>query len=216
MNTLCEQELKIKIPSGMIISGATSSGKTQLLMRLVENLGSMYEPPPKRVLYCYGQLGSHVYKLQKMGAECIEGIPSDELISKMEKPFLLIFDDLMSCVSEKYLSDIFCKRSHHQNFGVIFITQNLFDKNIRVSRNNAQYLLLTRSVNSMNAIRNIGSQLFPRKLDYFLKSFADATSEPYTYLFVDLHAASRPELRLRTKIFPQDSERIIFLPQNTA
>jgi hypothetical protein len=122
----------------------------------------------------------------------------------------------MSSVSEKYLSDIFCKRSHHQNFGVIFITQNLFDKNIRVSRNNAQYLLLTRSVNSMNAIRNIGSQLFPRKLDYFLKSYADATSEPYTYLFLDLHAASRPELRLRTKIFPQDSERIIFLPQNAA
>ncbi len=214
MNSVCERDLQIKIPSGMIISGATSSGKTQLLIRLVENSASMYDPPPKRVLYCYGQLGDHVYKLQKMGAECFEGIPPDELIDKMEKPFLLIFDDLMSCVSEKYLSDIFCKRSHHQNFGVVFLTQNLFDKNIRVSRSNAQYLLLTRSANSMNSIRNIGSQLFPRKLDYFLKSYADATNEPYSYLFVDLHAASRPELRLRTKIFPQDSTKILYLPKN--
>jgi thymidine kinase len=149
-----EEDLKIKIPSGMVISGSTSSGKTWLLIRLLENYKQMFTPVPKHILYCYGQIGEHVYKLQSMGVHCMEGAPTDAQIEKFEKPMLVIFDDLMTCVNEKYLSDIFCKKSHHQNFGVIFLTQNLFDRAIRVPRNNAQYLILTRSLNSMNAIQH--------------------------------------------------------------
>lgn len=207
---LDEDDLKLKIPSGMVIGGATSSGKTELLLRLLENYQQMYAPVPKSILYCYGQMGSHVHKLQKMGMHCVEGVPSDTLIERMEKPMLLIFDDMMTDVSLKYLSDIFCKRSHHQNIGVIFITQDLFDRKLAVARNNAQYLLLTRSINSMNKIHNIGSHLYPGKLQPFLESYNDATSEPYGYLFLDNHAARRHELALRTKIFPQDVVKYLY------
>jgi hypothetical protein len=208
------KDLKIKLPSGMVISGATSSGKTSLLMRIIQFNQELFDPAPQQILYCYGQIGAHVYMLQAAGIECWEGLPPNDKLENSKKPLLLIFDDLMSVVTEKYISDIFTKRSHHQNIGVIFITQNLFDRNIRVARNNAQYMILTRSLNSMQSIRNVGQQLFPRRLDYFLSAYSDATKDPYGYLFIDLHAASSPILHLRTDIFPDDKHKTIFIPKN--
>jgi hypothetical protein len=82
-----------------------------------------------------------------------------------------------------------------------------------VPRNNSQYIFLTRSLNSMNAIRNIGSQLFPQKLTYFMESFKEATKQPYGYLFVDLHAAGHSLLHLRTHIFPEDAHSYIYTPK---
>lgn len=217
MSLIDEEELKIKIPSGTVISGATGSGKTSLLFRFIKNVETLFTPPPKEIIYCYGQMGPHVYKLQNMGITCVDGVPSEEILSNASRPYLLIFDDMMSIVSEKYLSDIFCKRSHHENFAVIFITQNLFDKNIRVARNNAQYILLTRSFNHLKPIHSLGSHLFPHQSSYFRAAFEDATEQPYGYLFIDLHAASRLILRLRTKIFPEDGDaRIVYLPRANA
>ncbi|CAK5051469.1 unnamed protein product [Meloidogyne enterolobii] len=71
-----------------------------------------------------------------------------------------------------------------------------------------------RSPNSVLSVRNIGSQLFPKKLDYFLDSYRQATNIPYGYLLIDMHASSDPTLRLRTNIFKDDNEKIIFIPKN--
>jgi hypothetical protein len=61
-----------------------------------------------------------------------------------------------------------------------------------------------RAPNNALAIRNLGVQLFPRQLDYFLEAYREATKEPYSFLFIDLHPSSDPILRLRTNIFKED------------
>jgi hypothetical protein len=70
------------------------------------------------------------------------------------------------------------------------------------------------SPNAALSIRNIGSQLFGKQLDFFLDSYKQATAQPYCYLLIDMHAASSSALRLRTHIFNEDEEKIIFLPKN--
>ena len=40
-----------------------------------------------------------------------------------------------------------------------------------------------------------------------------ATVLPYGYLFLDLHAACNPLLKLRTNILADDSEQTIFTPK---
>lgn len=214
ISTFEEDELKIKMPFGMIISGPTSSGKTTFLLHLLKFYKNLIIPSPKTVLYCYGEYHSYVPQLQKSGIEVFAGVPPDILLSKLEKPLLLILDDLMLHVKEKFLSDLFTKKSHHQNIGVIFISQNLFEKNIKVARNNSQYLVLMRAPNAALQIRNIGVQLFPKQLDYFLQSYTSATENPYGYLFIDLHAGSNPLLKLRTNIFPDDTEKTVFISKN--
>lgn len=73
------------------------------------------------------------------------GLPNDEFLSKIQKPFILVLDDLMGEVEPKRLADLFTKKSHHNNFTVIFLSQNLFDKAMRVPRSNAQYIFLLRA-----------------------------------------------------------------------
>uniref|UniRef100_A0A914NPM9 Uncharacterized protein n=1 Tax=Meloidogyne incognita TaxID=6306 RepID=A0A914NPM9_MELIC len=146
------------------------------------------------------------------------------ILLKTRKPSIVILDDLMYTIDEKYLSELFTKKSHHLNFGIIFITQNLFEKKLKVARQNSMYIVLTRAPNSALAVRNLGVQLFPGRLNYFLDAYRQATSSSnYSYLFIDLHPSSDPILRLRTNIFIDkesediyNSPNIIFLSKNSS
>jgi len=209
------KELKLHLPFSMIINGPSSSGKSTFLLKFINQAQHLVDPPPKSILYCYGEYSSAVPSLQKVGVTVYSGVPSEELIQKQPKPALIILDDLLYSINERYLSELTTKKSHHQNFGFIFVTQNLFEKKLKVARQNSMYFILMRAPNSALAIRNLGLQLFPRQLDFFLESYRYATREPYSYLFIDLHPSSDPTLRLRSNIFKDDSNPYtIFIPNN--
>ena len=213
LSSFSDKDLKFKLPFGMCIYGPSSSGKSSFLLKFIAESEYLISPPPCSVFYCFGEMNPMVPILQKAGVDVYEGVPPEDLIKKQPKPLLLVLDDLMLTINENYLSDLFTKKSHHQNFAVIFATQNLFERKVKVARQNSQYLTLMRSPNSELSIRNIGTQLFPSKLDFWQSAYAQATNRPYGYLVVDMHAASDPALRLRTNIFKED-EKVIFTPKN--
>jgi hypothetical protein len=197
-----ETDAKFKLPFGCIVSGPSSSGKTTWLLRFLDNYKKMIEPVPQSILYAYGEYHDNVPVLERAGFTTYPGLPDDETLRQMDKPLLLILDDLMLASSEQYLSNLFTKKSHHQKIGVIFLTQNLFDKNLKVARNNSQYLVLMRAPNSMSGITSLGRQLFAGKLPKFLDAYEQATESLYGYLLVDMHASGDSRIRLRTNIFP--------------
>jgi hypothetical protein len=214
LSTFSSNDLKFKLPFGMIIAGPSSSGKSTFLLKFIADAENLIEPQPASILYCFGEMSELVPLLQKSGIGVYAGVPSEDFIKSQPKPLLLILDDLLLSIDEKTLSEIFVKRSHHQNFGVVFVTQNLFERKIKVARQNAQYIILMRSPNSMLSVRNIGVQLFPRQLDFFLSAYSQATAQPFGYLLIDMHASSHPNLRLRTGILKEDEEQIVFIPKN--
>ena len=171
----------------------------------------MFLPPPRSILYCYGQWHKFIPELESMGVIVHSGVPPDSLLEKLTAPYLLVLDDLMYSIAPRTLVEYFTKRAHHENFGIIFITQNLFEKSLVVPRNNASYIVLTRSPNSQLQIRTLGSQIFTNQLPFFLDAYRKATEKPYGSLLIDLHPASKPILRLRTNIFPGE-DNIIFVP----
>jgi len=217
------KDLKLKLPFGCVISGPSSSGKSTFVQKLIFNSNQLIDPPPKSILYCYGEYNPLVPELQRAGISIYSGVPPEDLIKKQPKPALIVLDDLMYSIEEKYLSELFTKKSHHLNFGIVFVTQNLFEKKLKVARQNSMYIVLTRAPNSALSIRNLGVQLFPGRLNYFLDAYRQATNNNYSYLFIDLHPSSDPKLRLRTNIFkeeePEDpyntSSIIVFLPKNS-
>ena len=93
-----DNDLKFKLPFGMILAGPSSSGKSTFLMRFIAESDMLITPKPASVLYCFGEMS-----------------------------------DLLS-ISEAYLSSLFTAKSHHQNFAIVFVTQNLFDKKVKVAR----------------------------------------------------------------------------------
>lgn len=211
-NQVDGKDVKFHLPFGMIVSGPSSSGKSTFILRLLDNYVKMIEPTPSSILYAYGEYSETVRECTERGIRTLAGLPSEEDLSQCARPLLLILDDLMLAANERYLSDMFTKKSHHQHIGVVFLTQNLFERPLKVARNNSQYIVLMRAPNAALSIRNIGSQLFPRRLDYFLDAYEQATEKQYGYLLLDLHAGSNPKLRLRTKLFP-DEHAEVFLPK---
>ena len=211
-----ESDFKFKSPFGMIISGSSGSGKTTFLMRFLKETQSLVNPPPKSVLYCYSEYHDNIPIMQNGGVKIHEGIPDENLLNTLEKPSLVILDDLMTNVSEAYLTALFTKKSHHKNMCVMFLTQDIFQKKGKVARNNSQYIVLMRAPNAALSIRNLGLQLFPNQLDYFLDAYRQATTDNYGYLVIDLSATSVPLMRLRTNIFKEqeNEELTIFVPKN--
>ncbi|KAL3091941.1 hypothetical protein niasHT_028884 [Heterodera trifolii] len=203
-----ERELKFPIPSGIVVSGPSSSGKTQLVLRLLAHASEMFDPPPKVIVWAYGEYSSQIPELERQGVVPHAGPPSEEMLKKLPKPFLIVYDDLMGDIDAKKLADLYTKKSHHNNFSVIFLTQNLFDKAMRVPRSNAQYIFLMRAPSDMLSIRNLASQMFPREQGFLMDAYKQACADPYGYLLVTLHANRDNFLRLRTNIFPDDEEKI--------
>jgi len=221
--TFSNKEIKLNLPFGCVVAGPSTSGKSTFIRKLIIHSAEMISPPPRSIAYFYGEYSDMVRELQHSTTpevQVMAGLPSDDQLKLLEKPALVILDDLLYSLEQpKYLADLFSKKAHHMNMGVVFVAQDVFERKIRVARQNSQYLVLTRAPSSALSIRNLGIQLFPGpgQLKFFLDAYRQATAEKYSYLFVDLHPASNPALRLRTNIFPDDPEPLsIFTPKNAS
>ena len=117
MKTFNSSDLTIKIPSNIILSGPSGSGKTTFIIKLLENMQTLFSPPPADILYAYGQYSSAVPKIESMGFKTHEGALTDEELRGYRTPLLLIYDDLLANVSEEYLENLFTKKTHHLNIG---------------------------------------------------------------------------------------------------
>jgi len=69
----------------------------------------------------------------------------DEVFDGRE-PTMIVVDDHMSDVNQ-LVADIFTKISHHRNISMLYLSQNLFDKNkyARTISLNAHYLVLFKN-----------------------------------------------------------------------
>uniref|UniRef100_A0A914NDS6 Uncharacterized protein n=1 Tax=Meloidogyne incognita TaxID=6306 RepID=A0A914NDS6_MELIC len=174
----------------MVISGATGSGKTQWLMKFLANCDKLIDPPPNKILYCYGEMNENIFKLKEMGITTYNGVPE---VEKIKQHQLLVLDDLMLNIPAEFLDLLFTRGSHNWGVSVIFVTQSLYGRDIRTARANAHYILLTKN---------------PQGL---LQAYRDATSEQFSYLLINMHPSTEENLRLSTKIFPGEKQTI-YLP----
>lgn len=202
-----------RVPGGAIVTGATQCGKTTFMARVVREAKNMLNPPPASIAYCYGERDADVSGFATEGAIVRIGLPSDQFISEMKKPAMIIIDDLMSEITAKYLTDMFTKKAHHRNLSVWFITQNLYEKPIRVARINAQYIVQMRDHNCKQSLRTLAVQLFgPGKADYVENAYDQATAEEDEdgYLVIDNNPRTKRHMRLRSHIFP-DETPVVYL-----
>lgn len=208
-----QEDLLFRHPFNMIVGGASGSGKTHWVCRFLRDYPQLITPPIEHVLYCYGVYNSCVLELESNGITTHFGLPKEETIKERQKPLLLILDDLMIEAKPAFLDLLFTRGSHHWDISVVFITQNMFAPSLKTARNNSHYLVLLRNPSGQLQIRNLGVQLFPGRLDYFLDAYQKSTNKNFGYLVVDMHPSSTEITRLRTSIFP-DETRYIYTPKS--
>lgn len=207
------RNLLLKHPFTMMVAGATSSGKTHLVRRIVENLHDLttIEKRPIRVLWCYGvyqPLYGIAITTPGIHVHYQEGLPDD-----VPSCDVLVIDDLMTKLGDdKRMSDIFTKGSHHSSTSVIFIVQNVFHQG-RQMRNitlNCHYLLLTKSRRDLAQMKALGSQLFSTG-KFFTDVYKRAVVDPeYGHLLIDLTPSTEEKNRLRSNITPDEFPVVIW------
>ena len=138
--------------------------------------------------------------------EFVEGLPDLKNFDPTVR-HLIIIDDLM-VEADKRISNLFTKGSHHQNVHVLHLVQNLFDHNkeSRTMSLNAHYMVLFKNPRDASQITHLAKQMYPGHIKYVQEAYADATSRPYGYLFLDLKQDTPEYSRLRTNIMPYETQ----------
>lgn len=73
---------------------------------------------------------------------------------------------------------------------------------------NAHYMILFKNPRDASQISHLAKQMYPGKTKYVQEAYADATSKPYGYLFIDLKQDTPEYGRLRTNILPGETQYV--------
>ena len=204
-------DVRLKHPFTCTIAGPTSSGKTQFVFRMIRHANELINPPPERILYCYGEFQPSFAEFPQV--EFHEGLPDVGQFDGRLR-VLLIIDDLMN-EADQNVCNIFTKLSHHRNVSVAFVTQNLFHRNrhVRTMNLNTHYLVLFKNPRDAGQVATLARQMYPGKSKFVVEAYKDATKEPYGYLLIDLRPETDENYRIRTKIFPDDERQYVYIPK---
>ena len=202
-------DVRFAHPFTCVVSGPTGSGKTEFVAKLIENISHMMLPVPEKIVWCYGEWQKRFEKIRDV--EFIEGLAPKDTFDGREKG-LVIIDDLMN-ETNRSVTDLFTKGSHHRNISVIYIVQNLFNKGKehRTISLNSHYIVVFKNPRDSSQIIHLAKQAYPSRPKIAQQAFADATSDPYGYLLFDFKQSTPEKFRLRSKIFP-DENRVVYVP----
>ena len=176
---------RLKHPFTGIVAGPTACGKSTWVKNLITYQRDMIDPAPEQVIWFYGEWQPLYDTLSGM-VEFREGL-ADLNTLKTKKRTLVIIDDLMT-ETDKSVSNLFTKGSHHRNLSILHLVQNVFDKNkhTRTISLNAHYLVIFKNPRDASQITHLAKQMYPGHVRFLQEVFGDATSEAYGYLFIDI------------------------------
>ena len=201
-----------KHPFPELVAGPTC-GKSQFVKRLLEPGEDMIDGAPENIIWCYGMYQPAYDEMLKTipNITFVEGVPGDlgTLINNPSIRNLVVIDDLMHELSnDQRMTNLFTKGCHHRNLSVIFILQNMFHrgKELRDMSLNSYYLVVFKSRRDISQVNHLARQMFPGHVKYMQEAFEDATKRPYGYLFCDLKPETPTDFRLRTNIFPGETQ----------
>jgi energy-coupling factor transporter ATP-binding protein EcfA2 len=200
-----ESSLLFHHPCNIFISGPSGSGKTQFVKQLIEYKSDVFQCVPQKIVWCYKEWQTVYAQLQESQGSLISfvhGIPEDEdeLVSQVDIPHLLIFDDMLGEKDEEEIKLWFTRKGHHRNASVVYITQNLFQqsKSSRTLSLNAHYMIVFQNSRDKGQIKVLSQQV---QLPHLIAAYQDATAIPHGYLVIDFHPRTPDAYRLRTDIF---------------
>lgn len=200
----------------MLLAGPTESGKSTFVKALLKYKDDMFETPPKRVYWFFGQ---HTDDLLELPPDYVinEGIP--ENMQNIEPYSLVVLDDLMEEAKRNVsLTALFTRTVHHKHLFVINITQNFYQQSseARTRRLNAQYVVLFKNPADSTQVNTLSRQMFPGDRQFLSTVYNDVTRRPYGYLFIDLKQETPDAMRIRTNILPHEAPMEVFASKRFA
>ena len=213
-------ETRLQNPVTVLVAGPTSSGKTCLVKRLLEQSKDIFVEPPQRILWCYGVYQNTYSEMQTRFPNMVlhEGLP-DNLGDYFDgkQAGCLVLDDLMfSGTKSEKVCKVFTESAHHLNIAVFLLVQNLFHGGdyFRCMSLNCRYIILMRNNREKSQVVNLGKQIFPQNTRYLKEAYEDSIKlSKYGYLLIDLNNEDEC-MRLRTQVFPGEMQYVYICKNN--
>ena len=202
-------DVRFPLARSMIVSGPSCCGKSHYVGEMLKNASIYFTPTPKCILWYYGEVAPSPLL---PGVQYRRGLPTEKEVEGLYQ-CVVVLDDLMwESSSSQLVGNLFTRVAHHRQCFIIHITQNLFQagKVTRTQSLNAHYLVLFKNPRDRQQILYLARQIYPRKEDFVLASFEDATRREYGYLLVDLNPSTPEELRIRTS--DEDKQMMVYTP----
>lgn len=212
-----------ELPGSCCISGASFSGKSTILYKIIQNKKVLFTQNPEVVIYCYHHHpGNELDGVDNLILHM--GLPEAEILDTWvqtygNKPWLLCFDDMQNEFNSSDISRTLMTRLvHHSNLYVICVSHKLFtnDRHSRINSLNFHSFLLTRNCRDLSTFSHFSQQILgPGHSSKFLSIYLDATAlkpSHVGYLYVYLHPlyASRNSNMLWTNILPGEEPMILY------
>lgn len=204
----------LDIPINIYISGSSQSGKTTFCIKLINELDTIFKSKIEEVIYCTSNCHS-IQNILPKNVKIHKGLPSSSYFLD-KKPRLVFIDDMLYDI-DKNLVNLFIRHSHHFNFGIVFLSQNLFSQ-VKGNRDitlNCQILIIFKNPRSTNQITHLAKQIYSQNVKALQEIYCDATKKSYSYLICDLRQSTPEYLRFRTNIFKDDIPRnVVYIPND--
>jgi len=189
--------MKIKHPSSIIVYGASDTGKTELVIRMIEERQRLFTKKIEEILFFYTIWNERYASVKDV--IFIEGPLTD--IPRDNKPRLVICDDMMtSKASYPKLVSLFVRESHHNNITVILpLNDMFFDKIFRTISLNTKLFFLLGHRRDVVSTRTLFHQM-PDSSAFLTAIYKRATERKYDYLCCNLETETEL-LRFCTNVF---------------
>ena len=196
-------DIRLKENFKIFISGPSRSGKTVFVKNLLQKLSIFSKSPPKLVTLVY-KIYQPIYDELNLSYIIEDGPNLKEKIINLSKgeSNLIIFDDCINSPQLSEISDFFLVDGRHRNLSCIFISQKIFINNnhFREITQNSDYFIVFKNPRNIQEIRTLNSQMTPGGTE-LISYYKLATSEPFSYLFINLTQECRNEVKYLSHLF---------------
>ena len=148
---------KLHHPFTSVVAGPTGSGKSEWVLRLIDNANEMTEPPPSRIWYCYGEFQPTFNNYPRIRFR--EGLPdmSDAVFDGSESNFRRSHVGDQS-TGRKRVYENFASSQRQRS---ISHSKLVRQKQKRTISLNTHYLMLFKNPRDATQFATLASQMYP-------------------------------------------------------
>ena len=206
-------EFQFQTPARVFIAGPSGCGKTTRLFQILEWNSLLFDNKEHfdNIFYFYNTWNKDFDKYGHLVTEFINEYPSIPLIEEKCNSFkekngsVVVIDDFGSQLKGDIV-EFFTVKSHHLNISVFFLHQNLFPRQsfARDITLNTTDTIIFKNPRDPSQIRHFATQFKPGKSGCLVEAYNKATTEPYSYLWINQRQAACNNLRVLTNVTPDE------------
>ena len=213
-------DLRLHHPQNIISVGATNTGKTFNLLRILKNPEYVISNLPEnyKIYYVHGPYQEH-FK-QHPHIRFFAGWdhePLSQSALQNTKDLILVLDDCYHEICPHFLRYLWTALMHHNNFTIFLLLHHLYSQSVKFLREltlNTTTFFFSYSPVSKSMVKTFAYQYFGDDSPRFLEVFDQVLKDKkYSYLVCDFSPHCLDRFRLRTALTEEEYPMQIFLPK---